>query len=90
MVTDAPSDPTSGRTDPASGNAKRPNTGSTPPMADLSGRSEPVPGPLTKPAPVIRPPRRRTRWLIPVIIIVVLAAAAGTAVIWQMSQSGLG
>ena len=67
---------------------ERPVTGSVPPLLDLSHQTELAPGPLTKPAPVIRPPKTRTRWLIPVIVIVVLAAAAGIAVSWQAGLGG--
>lgn len=65
------------------------NTGATPPIADLTDRPAPAPGPLTKPAPVVRPPRRRARWLVPLISVAVLAAAAGGLIIWQAVQAGL-
>lgn len=66
-----------------------PSTRPSPPLADLAGRPEPTPGPLTKPAPVVRPPRRRARWLAPLIAVVVLAAAAGAVIVWQATQAGL-
>lgn len=66
-----------------------PTTGSTPPLADLTDRPTPTPGPLTKPATVIRPPRRRARWLVPLIVVVVLAATVGGIILWQASQAGL-
>lgn len=66
-----------------------PTTDSVPPLADLTDRPAPTPGPLTKPAPVVRPPKRRARWLVPVIVIVVLAATAGGIILWQASQAGL-
>jgi len=75
--------------DPNPGADRRPHTGPTPPMADLTGRPEPAPGPLTKPAPVIRSPRRRTGWILP-LIIVLLVAGGAAIVISQLSQSGLG
>ncbi|MGO2746071.1 hypothetical protein [Microbacterium sp.] len=78
MVTGAASDQTPG-------SDKQPSTGPTPPLANLSGRPEPVPGPLTKPSPVIRPQRRRARWLVPLIVVIVLVAAGAGAVIWQLS-----
>lgn len=62
-------------------------TGPTPPMADLTDRPTPTPGPLTKPAPVVRPPKRRARWLVPLIVVVVLAAAAVGIMIWQAGIS---
>lgn len=65
------------------------STGPTPPLADLTDRPAPTPGPLTKPAPVVRPPRRRARWLVPLIVVVVLAATAGGLIIWQAAQTGL-
>ncbi|MGO1508702.1 MAG: hypothetical protein ACTHZW_04160 [Microbacteriaceae bacterium] len=64
-------------------------TGPTPPLADLTDRPAPTPGPLTKPGPVVRSPRNRARWLIPLIVIVVLAATAGGMILWQVSQTGL-
>jgi len=67
----------------------RATTGPTPPIADLTDRPAPTPGPLTKPAPVVRPPRRRARWLVPTIVILVLAATAGGIILWQATQSGL-
>lgn len=72
------------------GGERQPRTGPTPPMADLTGKPEPAPGPLTKPAPVIRPARRTARWLVPLIIVVALAVAGGAIVFWQLLQSGLG
>lgn len=66
--------------DPDPGTERRPRTGPTPPMADLTGRPEPVPGPLTKPSPVIRAPRRRARWLLPTVIVIVVAAGAALVV----------
>lgn len=75
--------------DRASDDESTPGTGPTPPLADLSGRPEPTPGPLTKPAPVVRSPRRRARWLAPLITVVVLAAAVGAVLIWQATQAGL-
>lgn len=58
-----------------------------PPLIDLTGRPTPSPGPLTKPAPVIRPPKKRRRWLIPVIIALVLALAAGAGIAWRAAQN---
>ena len=71
------------------GDARGPDTGSTPPIADLTSRPVPVPGPLTKPAPVIRPPRQRARWLVPSIVVIVLAAVAVGIIVWQAAQSGI-
>jgi len=65
------------------------DTGATPPMADLTDRPAPTPGPLTKPAPVVRPPRRRARWLVPLIVVAVLVAAGGGLIIWQAAQAGV-
>ncbi len=65
------------------------STGPTPPLADLTDRPAPTPGPLTKPAPVVRPPRRRARWLVPLIVIAVLAVTAVGLIIWQTAQPGL-
>jgi len=62
----------------------------TPPLIDLSGRAAPSPGPLTKPSPVVRAPRQRARWLVPVIVLAALALAGGGAIVWQMTQTGLG
>ena len=56
-----------------------------PPLADLSTRPSPVPGPLTKPAPVIRPPRRRTRWVAVVAVLVVLAGLIAGGIAWSNS-----
>lgn len=67
-----------------------PETGSTPPIADFTDRPAPAPGPLTKPAPVIRPAKRRPRWIVPVIVVALLAAAVGAVIIWQAALSGLG
>lgn len=76
--------------DAAPGDAtQKPETGSVPPIADLTDRPAPTPGPLTKPAPVVRPPKRAARWLVPVIVVVVLAAVAGAVIAWQVSQSGI-
>jgi hypothetical protein len=66
-----------------------PDTGSTPPLADLTGRPEPAPGPLTKPAPVVRPPKRRARWLVPAVSLLALAAVAGIVIAWVTSWTGM-
>lgn len=58
-----------------------------PPLIDLTGRPAPSPGPLTKPAPVIRAPKKRRRWLIPVIIALVLAVGAGAGIAWRSAQT---
>lgn len=79
-------DPTSSRTPDERDDAE---TDSPPPVADLTDRPSPAPGPLTKPAPVVRQPRQRARWFIPVIVILVLAAAAVGVIAWQAAQSGL-
>ncbi|WP_230102676.1 MULTISPECIES: hypothetical protein [unclassified Microbacterium] len=75
--------------DQTPGDERKPDTGSTPPLADLTSRPVPVPGPLTKPSPVVRPPRRRARWLVPAIVVAVLAAVAVGIVLWQAAQPGL-
>lgn len=60
------------------------NVHMVPPLADLSGRDAPVPGPLTKPVAIPRPPsRRRPRWTHLVLLLLALAAAAGF--IWWLS-----
>jgi len=66
-----------------------PQSGPIPPLGDLTDRPTPTPGPLTKPAPVVRPPRRRPRWVVPVVIVLILAASATALIIWQTSQTGL-
>jgi hypothetical protein len=71
------------------GESRTPDTGTVPPLADLTDRPAPSPGPLTKPAPVIRPPRRRARWLVPSIVVAVLAAVAVGIIVWQAAQPGL-
>lgn len=56
----------------------------TPPIADLTDREAPTPGPLTKPIAIARTTgRRRPRWLILVIVLLVLVAAGG--IIWSLS-----
>ncbi|WP_194420721.1 hypothetical protein [Microbacterium abyssi] len=80
-------DPTSGR---APGNERDDaETDSPPPLADLTDRPSPAPGPLTKPAPVVRPPRQRARWIVPVTVVLVLAAVAAGIIVWQAAQSGI-
>lgn len=52
-----------------------------PPLADLSGKEAPVPGPLTKPVPVQRSRRtRRPRWMLLIVAVAVLAIIGG--IIW--------
>ncbi|GGD63756.1 hypothetical protein [Microbacterium murale] len=58
---------------------------SAPPLADLSTRPSPVPGPLTKPAPVIRPPKKRRRWVVIVAVLVVLAGLIAGGIAWSNS-----
>jgi len=58
---------------------------SAPPLADLSTRPSPVPGPLTKPAPVIRAQKKRRRWVIVVAVLVVLAGLIAGGIAWSNS-----
>jgi hypothetical protein len=51
----------------------------TPALIDLTGRTAPVPGPLTKPSPTIRPLTRRPRWVVPLVLALVIVALAGGA-----------
>lgn len=57
-----------------------------PRLIDLSTRPSPVPGPLTKPAPVIRPPKKSRRWLIIVAALIVLAGLIGSGITWINSM----
>ena len=58
----------------------------TPPLADLSTRPSPVPGPLTKPAPVIRAQKRkRRRWVILGAVLIVLAGLIAGGIAWSNS-----
>ncbi|MCS3843143.1 hypothetical protein [Microbacterium sp. AK031] len=64
----------------------RPPAEPTPPLADLSTRPSPVPGPLTKPAPVIRAQKRkRRRWLILGAVLIVLAGLIAGGIAWSNS-----
>lgn len=56
-----------------------------PPLIDISTRPSPVPGPLTKPAPVIRPPKKSRRWLIIVAALIVLAGLIAGGIAWSNS-----
>ena len=56
-----------------------------PPLADLSTRPSPVPGPLTKPAPVIRPQRKRRRWVFVIGALIVLAGLIAGGIAWSNS-----
>ncbi len=62
-----------------------PHDDPAPPLADLSTRPSPVPGPLTKPAPVIRPPKMRRRWVVIVAVLVVLAGLIAGGIAWSNS-----
>ncbi|WP_460800950.1 hypothetical protein [Microbacterium sp. GXF6406] len=53
---------------------------SVPPLTDFSDREGPVPGPLTRPAPVIRPQKKRRRWALAVVIVAIVGAIAVAAV----------
>lgn len=59
-----------------------------PPLIDLSTRPSPVPGPLTKPAPVIRPRRRRRRWAVVVAALIVLTGLIAGGIAWSNSLQG--
>jgi hypothetical protein len=63
----------------------RPHDDPALPLADLSTRPSPVPGPLTKPAPVIRPPKRRRRWVGVVAVLIVLAGLIAGGIAWSNS-----
>lgn len=63
-----------------------PHTEPTPPLIDISTRPSPVPGPLTKPAPVIRPPKKNRRWLIVAVILFVLAGLVAGGIAWSNSM----
>lgn len=63
----------------------KPPADSTPPLIDLSTRTSPIPGPLTKPAPVIRPPRKRRRWVIVIAALIVLAGLITGGIVWSNS-----
>lgn len=45
-----------------------------PPLLDVSDRPAATPGPLTKPSPIVRPPRR-ARWKIVITVALIVAAA---------------
>lgn len=62
------------------------NDDPAPPLADLSTRPSPVPGPLTKPAPVIRPPKKRRRWVFVVAALIVLAGLIAGGIVWSNSM----
>ncbi|MCE7482637.1 hypothetical protein [Microbacterium profundi] len=62
-----------------------PHDDPAPPLADLSTRPSPVPGPLTKPAPVIRPPKKRRRWVVLAAVLVVLAGLIAGGIAWSNS-----
>ncbi|WP_298037489.1 hypothetical protein [uncultured Microbacterium sp.] len=53
---------------------------SVPPLTDFSDREGPAPGPLTRPAPVIRPQKKKRRWAVAVLIAAIVGAIAVAAV----------
>ncbi|KDA06915.1 hypothetical protein DC31_07020 [Microbacterium sp. CH12i] len=63
----------------------------TPPIADLTGRETPTPGPLTKPVAIPRAlRRRRPRWVVVVIVLVALAAVAAGIIWWASVGASAG
>ena len=64
----------------------RPHDDPALPLADLSTRPSPVPGPLTKPAPVVHPPRKRRRWVLVVAAVIVLAGLIAGGIAWSNSM----
>lgn len=55
-----------------------PENRAIPPLPDPAARPAPEPGPLTKPAPVIRPPKRKRRWWVLIIVVLALVTAGVT------------
>lgn len=64
---------------------EQPHSHDAPPLIDISTRPSPVPGPLTKPAPVIRPPKKSRRWLVVVVALFVLAGLIAGGIAWSNS-----
>lgn len=63
----------------------KPAAAPQPPLVDLSARTSPTPGPLTKPAPVIRPPKKRRRWVVVGAVLIVLAGLIAGGIVWSSS-----
>lgn len=60
---------------------------SEPKMADLSTRPAPVPGPLTKPMAVVRPPRKGRRALVVAAVVIAIAAIALAFVLFMTQNA---
>lgn len=64
---------------------EQPAPEAAPPLVDLSTRPSPVPGPLTKPSPVIRTPKTHRRWVIIIAVVVVLTGLTAGGIAWSNS-----